>query len=144
MAEFSAHNPNVAEAAVLESPARHPNDDRIDCMISRLNFQRTEDVMAVFRSSTKAGRRKLIIKLCSLDTNLLFRYLMSNANIRQEYLLVREEAHPNGILARQNVVRKVINNRFISTGSTKYYGVCRFDPVSITTFLMSTMRMIWG
>jgi len=121
-----------------------PNEDFVDCLISRLNFQRPDEVMPIFRSSTKAGKKKLILKLCSMDNRLLFNYLLSNQDLRQEYLLLREEAHPHGIMAGQAIYRKVVNNPYIETESTKYYGICAFNPAAITNFLISTLKSIMG
>jgi hypothetical protein len=139
MSESSANNQIMAEC-----PASDPNDDRVVCLISKLNFQRPDEVMAVFRSASNAAKKKLVLKICSIDNYLFFRYLLANSDFRQEYLRLREEAHPNGIIARQPVVREVVNNPFITCESTKYYGLCPYNPASISTFLMSTLKMIWG
>lgn len=129
---------------MAQSSSSKPNDDFVDCLISRLNFQRQDEVMTIFRSSTKAGKKKLVLKLCSIDDRLLFNYLIANPDLRQEYLLLRGEAHPHGLMAGQTIYRKVVNNPFIQTESTKYYGMCAFDLDIIPHFLISTLKSIMG
>ena len=123
-------------------PSQAP--EKVDVLLRNLDFRTFRGIESVFNVLDKDGKLKVLQKIvATVSLDKFMDLLADHKTVRAFICEHHTNIFPEGVIGKQKIERRIVNNSHMAQSSKKFWSVCSFQPAKVAAFVNDRLKA-WG